>query len=87
MTERQPAREGTEAGAEGEEEAAFPAGSLMWGSIPGPWDQALSQRQTLNDCATQAPLFIYLTERQPVRDGTQAGEWERKKQALSRGAR
>ena len=24
------------------------AGSLMWDSIPGPWDHNLSQRQTLN---------------------------------------
>ena len=24
------------------------AGSVMWDSIPGPWDHALSRRQTLN---------------------------------------
>ena len=32
------------------------AGSPMWDSIPGPWDQALSRRQTLNRWATQASL-------------------------------
>ena len=32
-------------------------------------------------------LFIYVTERQPAREGTQQGEWERKKQAPSGGAR
>ena len=26
----------------------LPAGSPMWDSIPGPWDDALSRRQTLN---------------------------------------
>ena len=26
----------------------LPAGSLMWDSIPGPWDHDLSQRETLN---------------------------------------
>ena len=30
------------------------AGSLMWDSIPGPHDHALSQRQVLNRWATQA---------------------------------
>ena len=25
------------------------AGNLIWGLIPGPWDHALSRRQTLND--------------------------------------
>ena len=26
----------------------LPAGSLMWDSIPGPWDHDLHQKQTLN---------------------------------------
>ena len=43
----------------------------MWNWIPERWDHALSRRQTLKRCATQAPLnvyffikilFIYLTE-------------------------
>uniref|UniRef100_A0A452VE81 Immunity related GTPase cinema n=1 Tax=Ursus maritimus TaxID=29073 RepID=A0A452VE81_URSMA len=59
--ERQAAREGTQAGGVGEGEAGFQQRSLMWGSIPECRDHALSQRQTLNDCATQAsricPIF------------------------------
>jgi len=43
---------------EGEKQASRWAGSLMRGSIPGPWDHDLSRRQTFNDWATQAPLFI-----------------------------
>jgi len=39
-------------------------------------------RQTMRDFKI---LLIYLTERDTVREGTQAGEWEREKQA-SRGA-
>ena len=31
----------------------LPVGSLMQGSIPGPWDHDLSQRQTLNQWTTQ----------------------------------
>ena len=34
----------------------LPVGSPMWDSIPGPQDQDLSQRQTLNHRATRAPL-------------------------------
>ena len=34
------------------------AGSLTRGSIPGPWDQDLSRRQTLYDWATQAPQAL-----------------------------
>ena len=34
--------------AEREKQASHPAGSPMWGSIPGPWDHDLSRRQTLN---------------------------------------
>ena len=34
------------------------AGSLMWDSIPGLWDHALSQRQMLNRWATQAPPSV-----------------------------
>ena len=34
-------------------------GSLMWDSIPGPQDHALSQRQMLNHGATQVPLNIW----------------------------
>ena len=38
------------------------AGSLMWHSILGLWDHALSQRQTLNHKATQASLsFSFVT--------------------------
>ena len=32
----------------------------MWGSIPQRREHALSQRQTLNRCATQAPLYYVL---------------------------
>ncbi|XP_057169870.1 uncharacterized protein C16orf95 homolog isoform X2 [Ursus arctos] len=40
----------------------------MWGSIPQRRDHALSRRQTLNRCATQAPhTFIFLGQR-PRRD-------------------
>ena len=34
------------------ERSRLHAGSQMWGSIPGPWDHVLSQRQTLNHWAT-----------------------------------
>ena len=47
--ERQPAREGTQAGGVGEKEAGSQWKSLMRGSIPKLWDHALNQRQTLND--------------------------------------
>ena len=47
--ERQPAREGTQAGGVGEEEAGFPWRSLMWGSIPQPRDHARSRSLRLND--------------------------------------
>ncbi|XP_034520683.1 mediator of RNA polymerase II transcription subunit 22 isoform X2 [Ailuropoda melanoleuca] len=40
----------------GEEEAGSQRRSPMWDSIPQRRDHALSRRQTLNDCATQAPL-------------------------------
>ena len=44
-------------GAEGE--AGSNAGSLMWDSIPGPQDHALSQRQVLNHWATrESPMFF-----------------------------
>ena len=42
--------------------------SLMWDSILGPWDHALSQRQTLKHWATQvSPLWTFLgtTSRNP----------------------
>ena len=39
-----------------EKEAGSQCRSLMWGSIPERWDHTLSRRQTLNGCATQAPL-------------------------------
>ena len=55
----------------------------MRDSFPERRDHALSRRQALNDCATQAPRdvgfflkdFIYLLqrERQTAREGTQAG--------------
>ena len=43
----------------GEEEAGSQRRTLMWVSIPGPWDHALSRRQTLNHCATQAPHTLF----------------------------
>ena len=49
LTDRQPVREGTQAGGAGEEEAGSQQRSLMWGSIPGPRDHTPSQRQMLND--------------------------------------
>ena len=55
LTERQAAREGTQEVGVGEEEAGSQWRSLMWGSIPECQDHALSLRQMLNDCATQAP--------------------------------
>ena len=61
--ERQPAREGTQAGGVGEEEAGSQRRSLMWGLIPGPQDHALSWRQALNDWATQVPLYLSLKHR------------------------
>uniref|UniRef100_A0A452V1E0 60S ribosomal protein L29 n=1 Tax=Ursus maritimus TaxID=29073 RepID=A0A452V1E0_URSMA len=53
------AREGTQAGGVGEEEAGSQHWSLMWGSIPERRDHGLSRRQTLNRSATQAPLCAY----------------------------
>ena len=38
----------------------LPAGTLMWDSISGPQDHALSQRQRLNHRAPQLPRFIAL---------------------------
>jgi len=50
VTEGDTAREGTQAVAVGEGEEGFPwSRELIRGSIPGPWDHDLSQRQTLND--------------------------------------
>ena len=54
-TEREPGREGTQAGGVGEEEAGSQRRSPMWGSIPECRDHALSRRQTLNNCGTQVP--------------------------------
>ena len=54
LTERQAAREGTQAGGVGEEEAGSQPRSLMWGSIPERRDHALSRRPTPSDCATPA---------------------------------
>ena len=42
----------------GEEEAGSQQRSPMWDSIPERRDHGLSRRQTLNDCATQAPLIF-----------------------------
>ena len=50
-------REETQAGGGGEEEAGSQQRSLTQGSIPEYRDHALSQRQMLNDCATQAPQY------------------------------
>ena len=38
----------------------LPEGSLMWDSIPEPWDHHLTQRQMLNHWATQMPLHFKL---------------------------
>uniref|UniRef100_A0A452SWS7 Interferon alpha/beta receptor 2 n=1 Tax=Ursus americanus TaxID=9643 RepID=A0A452SWS7_URSAM len=40
--------------------------SLMWGSIPHRRDHALSRRQMLNRCATQAPLSSCLLTHLPI---------------------
>ena len=70
--------------------------SRLVGSIPEPWDHSLSWRQMLNDCTTQVPLiffslkilFIYLIERDSQQEREyKHGEWERKRQAPSGGAR
>ena len=56
LTERETQRESEHKQGkwERENQASRWAGSLMWGSIPEPWDHDLSWRQTLNDWATQA---------------------------------
>ena len=53
---------------ERKKQAPSGAWSQMWGSIPGPWDHALSWRPPLNDWATQAPLFIYFREKKRERE-------------------
>ena len=45
-----------EAETQAEGEAGSSAGSLMWDSIPGPWDHDLSRRQMLNHWATPRSL-------------------------------
>ena len=40
----------------GRGKSRLPAGSLLWDSIPGPWDHALSQKQMLSHWAIQASL-------------------------------
>ena len=50
LTERDTAREGTQAGGVGGGEAGFPLSREPdAGSVPGPQDHDLSRRQTLND--------------------------------------
>ena len=49
LTEIETASEGTQAGGVGEEESDSQWRSLMWGSIQGLRNHALSRRQTLND--------------------------------------
>ena len=44
----------------------LPEGSPRWDSIPGPWDHNLSQRQTLNHWATQAPHCVLLINGKPI---------------------
>ena len=48
----------------GKGRSRLPAGNLMWDLIPGPWDHDLSQRQTLNHWATQAPFILVLNSLQ-----------------------
>ena len=43
-------------------------GILMWGSIPGPRDHDLSQRQPLNHWTTQVPLEVILLNATFIRD-------------------
>ena len=60
----------------------------MWGSIPGPWDHALSWRPPLNDWATQAPLFIYFREKKRERERPcvhRWGEGQRERKRISSG--
>ena len=56
--ERQPAREGTQAGGVGEEKAGSRQRSPMRDSFPECCDHALIRRQALNDCATQVPRVV-----------------------------
>ena len=55
-------REHTQGEWERKKQAHSRAGSLMRGSIPECRDHALSRRQTLNRCATQAPpdMIIFI---------------------------
>ena len=57
----------------GEEEAGSQPRSPMWDLIPERQDHALSRRQMLKYCITQAPLFIYLRERKRARKRTKGG--------------
>ena len=56
--ERQREREHKQGDWEREKQASRRAGSPMWGSIPGPGNHDLSQRQTLNNWVTQVPLIF-----------------------------
>ena len=50
----------------GRRRSRFPAGSLMWNSIPGPWDHNLSQSQTLNHSPTQVSLFFFFKKKDVI---------------------
>ena len=61
--ERNRASEQGEGQREREKQTLRRAGSLMQGSIPGPQDHDLSQRQTFNHWATQVPLNFLKNKR------------------------
>ena len=45
---------------------------LGWGSIPECWAHALSRRQALNRCATQAPhFFFFFLHQKPSQQGSE----------------
>ena len=81
-------REGTKAGGVGEEEAGSQQRSLTWGSIPECWAHALSRRQTLNDCTTQAPhhkRFLTIGNTLRIAGGQVDGGWGNKVKGMKEG--
>ena len=55
-------------GAEGqrEKQVLYGAGSWMWGSIPGPWDHDLSQRQMLRQLSHPGTLFYQFSDPETI---------------------